>query len=77
MVCANVANLFLARCEARRGELAMRAALGESSGRLGGSLLLEGLALGVAGGGAALLLAPCWCACWCAWDRNVFRAWRK
>lgn len=58
VACANVANLFLARCEARRGEIAMRAALGESSGRLGGSLLLEGLALGVAGGGAALLLAP-------------------
>ena len=58
VACANVANLFLVRCEARRGEIAMRAALGESNGRLGGSLLLEGLALGVAGGGAALLLAP-------------------
>ena len=58
VACANVANLFLVRCEARRGEIAMRAALGESNGRLGGSLLLESLALGMAGGGAALLLAP-------------------
>lgn len=58
VACANVANLFLVRFEARHGEIAVRAALGEPRGRLGGSLLLESLAIGVAGGGAALLLAP-------------------
>ena len=55
--CANVTNLFLVRSEARHGEVAIRAALGESRARLAGSVLLESLALGVAGGIVALLLA--------------------
>ena len=54
---ANVANLFLVRSEARHGEVAIRAALGESRVRLVGSVLLESLVLGVAGGIVALLLA--------------------
>ena len=57
IACANVTNLFLVRSEARHGEVAIRAALGESRARLAGSVLLESLALGVAGGIAALLLA--------------------
>ena len=57
IACANVANLFLVRAEARHGEVAIRAALGESRVRLAGSVLLESLALGVAGGLAGLLLA--------------------
>ena len=57
IACANVANLFLVRSEARRGEVAMRAALGESRRRLAASVLFESLALGVAGGLAALPLA--------------------
>ena len=57
IACANVANLFLVRAEARHGEVAIRAALGESRGRLVASVLLESLVLGVAGGLAALLLA--------------------
>ena len=57
LACANVANLFLVRAEARHGEVAIRAALGESRGRLVASVLLESLVLGVAGGLAALLLA--------------------
>ena len=57
IACANVANLFLVRSEARHGEVAVRAALGESRGRLAGSVLLESLVLGVAGGLAALPLA--------------------
>ena len=57
IACANVANLFLVRAEARHGEVAIRAALGESCGRLVASVLIESLALGVAGGLAALLLA--------------------
>lgn len=57
IACANVANLFLVRSEARHGEVAIRAALGESRGRLGGSVLFESLALGIAGGLLALPLA--------------------
>ena len=57
IACANVANLFLVRSEARRGEMAVRAALGAGRGRLVGSVFAESLALGVAGGLAALPLA--------------------
>ena len=57
IACANVANLFLVRAEARHGEVAIRSALGASRARLVASVLLESLALGVAGGLAALLLA--------------------
>lgn len=57
IACANVANLFLVRSEARAGELAIRAALGETRGRLTRSLLLESLALGIGGGLLALPLA--------------------
>ena len=49
IACANVANLFLVRAEARHGEMAIRAALGESRARLAGSVLFESLGLGVAG----------------------------
>ena len=57
IACATVANLFLVRAEAHHGEVAIRAALRESRARLAGSVLLASLALGVAGGLAALLLA--------------------
>jgi len=57
IACANVANLFLVRSESRHGEVAIRAALGESRGGLAGSVLFESLALGVAGGLLALPLA--------------------
>ena len=57
IACANVANLFLVRSEARHGEVAVRAALGESRGRLAGSVLFESLGFGVAGGLLALPLA--------------------
>ena len=57
IACANVANLFLVRSETRRGDAAIRAALGESRGRLAGSVLVESLALGAAAGLASLPLA--------------------
>ena len=57
IACANVANLFLVRSEGRHGEVAIRAALGESRGRLAGSVLVESLTLGAAGGLLALPLA--------------------
>jgi predicted permease len=57
MACANVANLLLARGEARRTELALRAALGETPGRMAGGLIAEAVLLAAAGTAAGLCLA--------------------
>src|SRR5688572_19234237 len=55
--CANASTLLLARGITRRGEFAVRTALGASRGRVARLLLTEAFVVAVAGGLAALLLA--------------------
>lgn len=50
IVCANVAGLVLTRSSQRRGELAIRSALGATRGQLLSQLLLESVILSFAGG---------------------------
>ncbi len=57
IACSNIANLILARSVRREGELALRAALGASSGALRRTLLAEGLVLCGAGAILGVLLA--------------------
>jgi predicted permease len=57
IVCANLANLVMARAESRRGEFAMRAALGASTGRLLRQAMTEGVLLSGAGGALGLWVA--------------------
>ena len=57
VVCANVANLTLARIAGRERELALRAAMGAARGRLARQLVTENLVLAIGGGGLGVAIA--------------------
>ena len=57
IACANIANLMLARANARRHDMSLRLALGASRARLACQFFVESLLLAAVGGMAGLVLA--------------------
>jgi len=57
VACANIANLFLVRCDAKQREVAVRRALGSGSGGIAGYFLAESAWLALAGGTLGLAIA--------------------
>ena len=57
IACANVANLLLARAVSRRGQTALRLAMGANRRQIVGDALVEAILLAIAGGIAGLVVA--------------------